>query len=208
MVHMGVYREQVLPRVINKVCGTKEMQVMRAKTVQGLHGTVVEIGFGSGLNVPVYPQEVTTVYAVEPATVATKLAQQRIAVSPVRIEHVGLEGESIPLADDSCDGALSTFTLCTIPDVQQALTEVRRVLRPGGAFHFLEHGRSPDAKVQTWQRRIEPIQKRLFDGCHLTRDIAALVEAAGFRIERMTAEYAPGPKPFSWHTQGVAIALD
>jgi ubiquinone/menaquinone biosynthesis C-methylase UbiE len=129
-------------------------------------------------------------------------------VSPVAIEHIGLEGESIALADDSCDGALSTFTLCTIPDVEQALAEVRRVLRPGGAFHFLEHGRSPDAKVRTWQRRIEPIQKRLCDGCHLTRDIAALIEAAGFRIERMTAEYAGGPKPFSWHTQGVAIAPD
>lgn len=202
---MGIYREQVLPRVLNRVCGTKPMQAMRAKTVAGLSGTVVEIGFGSGLNIPVYPSEVTKVYAVEPASVSTKLAQQRIAASPVRIEHVGLDGQSIPLDDDSCDHALSTFTLCTIADVNQALAEIRRVVRPGGRFHFLEHGRSPDAKVEKWQHRLEPMQKRLFDGCHLTRDIAAIVEAAGFTIEKLETGYAPGPKPFSWHTDGVAI---
>ena len=203
---MGIYRNQVLPRVLDKICGTAQMQDMRTHAVQGLSGTVVEIGFGSGLNVPVYPPEIHTVYAVEPAAVATKLAAQRIAMSPVRIRHVGLQGESIPLDDDSCDCALSTFTLCTIPDVNQALAELRRVMRPGGRFHFLEHGRSPDAKVVKWQRRLEPMQKRLFGGCHLTRDIPSLLEGAGFTIERLETSYGPGPKPFSWHTEGTAVA--
>lgn len=202
---MGLYREHILPHLIDRACGTAELRRWRASVVQGLAGTVVEIGFGSGLNIAAYPTDVSVVYAVEPAAVARRLAERRIAESPVRIEHVGLRGESIPLDDNSCDCALSTFTLCTIPDVEQALAEVRRVLRPGGRFHFLEHGRSPDASVATWQRRIEPIQKRLADGCHLTRDPAELVRAAGFELERVDSRYASGPKAWSWFTEGVAV---
>jgi SAM-dependent methyltransferase len=171
----------------------------------GLAGTVVEIGFGSGLNMPAYPPEVHVVYAVEPAATARRLAERRIADSPVRVEHISLSGESIPLEDGSCDGALSTFTLCTIPDVEVALAEVRRVLRPGGRFHFLEHGLSPDASIARWQRRLEPVQKRLADGCHLTRDPTVLVRAAGFEIERVESRYASGPKPWAWFTEGAAI---
>jgi ubiquinone/menaquinone biosynthesis C-methylase UbiE len=171
----------------------------------GLSGTVVEIGFGSGLNLPAYPPEVRLVYAVEPAMTARRLAEERIAASHVHVEHIALRGESIPLDDDSCDGALSTFTLCTIPRVEAALAEVRRVLRPGGRFHFLEHGRSPDPSVATWQRRLEPLQKRLADGCHLTRDPSELVRAAGFEIERVESRYATGPKPWTWLTEGAAI---
>jgi len=122
----------------------------------------------------------------------------------VTVEHVGLDGQQIPLDDDSCDAALSTFTLCTIPDVVAALAELRRVVRPGGRFHFLEHGRSPDVKVATWQRRLEPVQKRLADGCHLTRDPAALVSEAGFELEQVSSRYASGPKPWVWFTEGVA----
>ncbi len=202
---MAWYRERILPHLIDRACGTAELRDWRASVVRGLAGTVVEIGFGSGLNVSVYPPEVTKVYAVEPAAVARKIAEDRIAASPVVIEHVGLRGESIPLDDDSCDGALSTFTLCTIPDVEQALADVRRVLRPGGRLHFLEHGGSPDASVARWQRRIEPVQKRVADGCHLTRDPAALVAAAGFELERVESRYARGPRPWSWFTEGVAL---
>jgi ubiquinone/menaquinone biosynthesis C-methylase UbiE len=177
----------------------------RRKVTSGLSGRVVEIGFGSGLNVPEYPPEVDLVYAVEPALVARRLAEKRVDASPVRVEHVGLRGEQLPLDDASCDGALSTFTLCTIPDVDQAIAEVYRVLRPGGRFHFLEHGLAPDAKVRSWQHRIEPVQKRLADGCHLTRDAAALVVAAGFELEEVESRYARGPKPWSYFTAGQAV---
>lgn len=201
---MGLYREHILPHLVDRACGTPELRRWRARVADGLVGTVVEIGFGSGLNVDAYPSDVTLVYAVEPAAVARRLAERRIAASNVRVEHIGLRGEAIPLDDDSCDSALSTFTLCTIPDVQRALAELRRVLRPGGRFHFLEHGLSPDSSVAAWQRRLEPMQKRLADGCHLTRDAAELVQAAGFELERIDARYARGPKPWSWLTEGVA----
>lgn len=202
---MGWYRERVLPHLIDRACGTSELQVWRKRVVQGLSGAVVEIGFGSGLNVAWYPPEISVVYAVEPASVARRLAEQRIADSPVKVEHVGLRGEEIPLDDDSCDSALSTFTLCTIPDVERALAEVRRVLRPGGRLHFLEHGLSPDASTAKWQHRIEPLQKRVADGCHLTRDPAQLVRDAGFQVEQVESRYARGPKPWSWFTEGVAV---
>jgi ubiquinone/menaquinone biosynthesis C-methylase UbiE len=202
---VGFYREHILPRLVDRTCGTGELRRWRKQVTAGLSGTVVEIGFGSGLNMPAYPPEVHLVYAVEPALTARRLAEERIAESHVHVEHVALRGESIPLDDASCDGALSTFTLCTIPDVNAALAEVRRVLRPGGRFHFLEHGLSPHQKVATWQRRIEPIQKRVADGCHLTRDPAELVRAAGFEIDRVESRYAKGPKPWNWLTEGAAI---
>jgi ubiquinone/menaquinone biosynthesis C-methylase UbiE len=202
---MGFYREHVLPRVVDRACGTEELERWRARVTEGLAGTLVEIGFGSGLNVPVYPAAVTDVYAVEPALTARRLAETRVAESHVTVHHVGLRGEEIPLDRDSCDGALSTFTLCTIPGVEQALAEVRRVVRPGGRLHFLEHGRSPDAGVRAWQHRIEPVQKLLADGCHLTRDPVELVEAAGFEMERVESRYGRGPKPWTWFTEGEAV---
>jgi len=182
------------------------MERWRARATEGLHGRIVEIGFGSGLNVPVYPATVTEVLAVEPAQVARDRAAERIAASLATVTHVGLDGQVLPIEDDSCDGALSTFTLCTIPDVGAALAELRRVLKPGGRLHFLEHGRAPDPKVRTWQHRIEPVQKRLADGCHLTRDPVAMVEAAGFTMVHHDSRYAKGPKPWTWMTTGIAAA--
>jgi ubiquinone/menaquinone biosynthesis C-methylase UbiE len=202
---VGVYREHVLPRLVDRACGSRELQRWRKQATEGLFGTVVEIGFGSGLNMPAYPPEVKLVLAVEPAATARRLAERRIADSPVRVEHIALRGESIPLEDGSCDGALSTFTLCTIADVEGALAEVRRVLRPGGRFHFLEHGLSPDTSIARWQRRLEPLQNRLADGCHLTRDPTELVRDAGFEIERVESRYANGPKPWTWFTEGAAL---
>ena len=128
------------------------MERWRSKVTGGLKGRVVEVGFGSGLNIEHYPGEVDIVLAVEPAAVARRLARQRIAASSVPIEHIGLDGQSIPLDDGSCDCALATFTLCTVPDARQVLAELRRVLKPGGSFHFLEHGLSPDESVARWQR--------------------------------------------------------
>ncbi|MEL7210258.1 MAG: class I SAM-dependent methyltransferase, partial [Actinomycetota bacterium] len=126
-----------------------------------------------------------------------------VAASPVEVEHVALRGEELPLDDDSCDGALSTFTLCTIPDVDRALAELRRVVRPGGRLHFLEHGLAPDPGIARWQHRIDPVQKRVADGCHLTRDPVELVERAGFTVERAESRFARGPKPWSWFTEAV-----
>jgi SAM-dependent methyltransferase len=204
-VGVGFYREHVLPHLVDRACGTPELHRWRERAAAGLSGTVVEIGFGSGLNVPAYPAEVHHVYAVEPAMTARRLAAGRIAASDVVVEHIGLRGESIPLDDASCDGALCTFTLCTIPDVEAALAEVRRVLRPGGRFHFLEHGLAPDPGVARWQRRLEPVQKRVADGCHLTRDPVGLVRRAGFEVERAESRYVRGPKPWSWFTEGAAL---
>ena len=203
---MGLYREHVLPRLVDRACGTADLERWRQQVTAGLSGTVVEIGFGSGLNMPAYPDTVRLVYAVEPAPVALRLADRRITESGIPVEHVALHGETIPLGDASCDGALSTFTLCTIPDVEQALTEIRRVLRPGGRFHFLEHGLSPEEPVARWQRRLEPAQKLFAGGCHLTRQPDELVAAAGFTIERADSRYASGPKPWVWFTAGVALA--
>ena len=143
---MGLYGEQVLPRVINAVCGLKTVEPLRSRVCEGLEGNVVEIGFGSGLNVPFYPAAVTGVSAVEPAGVGWKLAQTRVSESSVPVQRSGLDGQSLPFADESYDSALSTWTLCTIPDVAAALAEIRRVLKPGGTLHFLEHGLAPDEK--------------------------------------------------------------
>lgn len=202
---MGIYRERVLPHLIDRVCGNRAMHPWRVEAADGLAGRVVEVGFGSGLNQPHYPDDVEVVLAVEPAAAARRLAGRHVGASTVPVEHVGLDGQALPLDDASCDAALCTFTLCTVPDPARVLAELHRVLRPGGRFHFLEHGLAPEPSVAAWQRRIEPWQKRLADGCHLTRDATALVEEAGFTLERHRQAYARGPKPWSWFTVGVAV---
>jgi ubiquinone/menaquinone biosynthesis C-methylase UbiE len=200
---VGVYREHVVPRLVDLACGVADFDRWRARVAQGLKGTVVEIGFGSGHNVPHYPSEVEMVLAVEPARLARRLAADRVEASAVPVEHVGLDGQDIPLDDGSCDAALFTFTLCTVPDPTKALAEIHRVLRPGGTVHFLEHGLSPDPDVARWQHRLDPVQKRLADGCHLTRDAPTLVEAAGFAMESSEQRYGRGPKPWTWLSLGV-----
>lgn len=201
---MGFYEAQILPRFTDLALSGREFTQMRQRATAGLEGEVLEIGFGSGRNVPHYPPGVTRVLAIEPATVGRKLAAKRLAASPVSIEHVGLDGEDIPLQDNSLDHVLTTWTLCTIPDVQRALTEARRVLRPGGMIHFVEHGRSPDVKVAQWQDRLTPLQRRLFGGCHLNRPIDRLLVDAGFELIRVTNHYARGPKPLGYMFEGVA----
>jgi SAM-dependent methyltransferase len=201
---VSLYREQVVPRLVDLACGLPGFNSWRVQATQGLAGCVVEIGFGSGLNVPHYPSDVDEILAVEPAMVARRMAQPRVAASPVSVEYVGLDGQQIPLDTASCDAALFTFTLCTVPDPAMALTELRRVVRPGGTVHFLEHGLSPDANVVAWQRRIEPLHRRLAGGCRLTRDPTTLIERAGFVMERNQQRYARGFKYSSWLTVGVA----
>lgn len=204
---MGIYDERVLPRIINLACNVKPLRQHRQRVCAGLHGRVLEVGFGSGLNIPFYPPEVSAVEAIEPADTGWSLAGKRLGATGVPIERKGLDGQSLPLPDDSCDAALSTFTLCTIPDVDAALREIRRVLKPGGQLHFLEHGLAPDESVRRWQHRLEPMQKRLFGGCHLTRPVAELVTKAGFTITEIDTFYEKSaPKPWGAASLGVAVA--
>ena len=194
---MGFYCEQVVPRIINAACGTKAVEPLRRRVCEGLAGEVVEIGFGSGLNVPFYPAAVTRVTAVEPSDVGWKLATERLRAATVPVRRSGLDGQSLPFADDSYDAALSTWTLCTIPDVGAALREVRRVLKPGGTLYFLEHGLAPDEAVRRWQRRLDPLQGRLAGGCHFTRPIVDLLTAQGFTIGELDVFYEKGAPKFA-----------
>lgn len=203
---MSFYSDRVLPLVITRTCGTPTLNGLRTRACEPLSGRVVEIGFGSGFNVGRYPNAVTAVAAVEPSDAGWRLGASRVASSTVPIERSGLDGERLPFDDDSFDSALSTFTLCTIPDLDAALAELRRVVRPGGVFAFLEHGTAPDPGPRKWQRRIEPFQKRFGGGCHLTRDLPAAIAASGWNLVEVDAFYADKtPKPFGALVLGSAI---
>ncbi|WP_280236256.1 class I SAM-dependent methyltransferase [Nocardia cyriacigeorgica] len=203
---MGIYNDRVVPRLVEVACGMKANDTLRERVCGGLSGRVVEIGFGSGLNVPFYPPTVQTVSAVEPADLGWKLAAKRVAAATVPIERAGLDGQSLPFADNSFDAAVSTWTMCTIPDIDAALAEIRRVLVPGGTLHFVEHGLAPDRRVQRWQHRLDPIQNVVAGGCHLDRDIRGLIERSGFEIRDIEVFYGGRPKFMVAQTLGVAVS--
>ena len=189
----------MLPRAIDVMLGTKAFgREIRDATCAGLHGDVIELGFGSGLNVPYYPPEVTGVWTVDPSVVGMKLAQKRITASPVPVHGGGLDGGRLDFSDDRFDAVLSTMTLCTIPDAAGALGEVRRVLKPGASLHFAEHGLAPDDKVARFQHRFDPWQQRFAGGCHLARDMRALISDAGLEIEELETRFIKGPKAWSY----------
>lgn len=201
---MGLYVDRVLPRITNVVLANPEFKKVRQRVAAGLAGEILEVGFGSGLNVPFYPSEVRRVLAVDPATAGRKLAAKRVAASTVPVEYVGLAGEDLPLESESVDQVLITWTMCTIPAVERALSEMRRVLRPGGEVHFAEHGRSPDPKVALWQDRLNPLQRVWAGGCNLNRPIDCLVTDAGFELTRLENFYVKGPKSTGYMYEGVA----
>lgn len=200
---MGWWAQHAVPRINNKTLDTGEVREWRPRVCSGLRGDIAEIGFGSGLNVPHYPSAVTGVWAVEPSDVAWGLAQPRVAASSVPVVRAGLDGAALDLPDERFDAVLSTFTFCTIPDLDAALAEVLRVLRPGGALHFLDHGLSPEEPVARWQNRLTPVNKRIADGCHLNRSIPEYVSRSGLHVETLESFYGKGPKPLAYAFLGV-----
>lgn len=204
---MGFYDERVLPHVINLVMNTKQTRRIRSRVCADLEGDVLEIGFGTGHNLPYLPGGVTRLLAVEPAGRSVGLAADRIRSAAVPVEVVGLDGQRLPLGDASVDAVLCTWSLCTIPDPVAAVREAARVLRPGGSFHFVEHGLAPDEGVRRWQHRLNGLQRRIGGGCNLDRDIAGIVEAGGLRITTLDRYYGVGePKPYAAMYEGVATA--
>jgi ubiquinone/menaquinone biosynthesis C-methylase UbiE len=201
---MGWYRDQILPRAIDLALRGGEFTRLRARVAAGLAGQVLEIGFGSGLNIPYYPASLERVQAIDPAAVGRKLAAKRAAVCPVPIDYIGTDAQTLPADDASVDSVLSTWTLCTIPDASRALAEIRRVLRPGGALHFIEHGLAPDPAVARLQHRLTPFQHRAFGGCHLNRRIDQLVAAAGLELTRIDTYYMKGPRALGYTFEGIA----
>jgi ubiquinone/menaquinone biosynthesis C-methylase UbiE len=204
---MGFYVDQLLPRLQDKLMARKSMREVRARVCEGLEGSVLEVGFGTGLNAPYYPPKLTKIVAIEPSRVCMRIAERRIARSAVPVDYGGLTGEALDLPSGEFDAVLSTWTLCTIPNLQAALAEMRRVLKPGGSFHFVEHGYAPDPKVARWQERIEPLWKPLAGGCHLTRHISDEIGKAGFGIEKVETYYFKGePKSMGYTYEGRAIS--
>jgi len=204
---VGLYKEQILPRLQDKVMRRKGTREVRQRVCSGLVGDVLEVGFGTGLNLPYYPVEVSRIFAVEPSRVCMRLAEDRIARANIPVDLAGLTGEHLDLLTASFDAIVSTWTMCTIPNLDEALNEMRRVLKPGGTFHFVEHGHAPDDKTALWQRRIEPLHMTLTGGCHLTRDVPDYLDRAGFHIEHLDCYYFEGePKPFGYTFEGIASA--
>jgi ubiquinone/menaquinone biosynthesis C-methylase UbiE len=203
---MGLYGEHVVPRLVDVGCGLKAVVPLRRRVCAGLAGDVLEIGFGSGHNVPFYPAAVTQVDAVEPSDVAWKLAAKRLEGTTIPVRRSGLDGQSLPFADASHDAALSTWTLCTIPDVRAALRELRRVLKPGGELHFVEHGLAPDPGVVRWQRRGNRINRAL-SGCVLDTDVRALLDRSPLTVAQLSEYYEEGaPRPSGFMYEGRAVA--
>ena len=202
---MKFYDEKILPHLIDFACGMGQVMKTRAQVVPQASGRVLEIGIGTGLNLGFYDADkVSTIVGVDPAAQMQSLARQRAAAIDIPVEMIALELGQIQAADASFDSIVCTFTLCTIPDPLAALQEMRRVLKPGGQFLFGEHGRAPDLKVRVWQDRLTPLWRPLAGGCHLNRDIPALLKAGGFRLREVHSRYLQGPRPLTWVWHGWA----
>ncbi|MBB6342311.1 ubiquinone/menaquinone biosynthesis C-methylase UbiE [Pseudomonas fluvialis] len=201
----ALYERHVLPHLIDYACGMGAVMKTRAQVVPLAEGEVLEIGIGSGLNLSFYdPARVRRIVGVDPSADMQKLARQRAEQISIPVEMIALELGQIQAEDARFDSIVCTFTLCTIPDAVAALREMRRVLKPGGKLLFSEHGLAPDASVVRWQHRLTPVWKPLAGGCHLNRDIPALLEAGGFTIGQLETSYLKGPRPMTWVYRGWA----
>ena len=190
---MGFYENRIMPRIVDIGCGTNPISKQREKITPAAAGRVLEIGFGSGRNLPFYDgAKVEKLWGLEPSETMRRLAAKRVEESPIDVEFLGLSGEEIPLEKGVADTVLVTYSLCTIPDASKALREMARVLKPGGRLLFCEHGLAPDAPIQKWQGRIAPLWGYLFGGCRLNRNIPLLIEEAGWKIEKLETMYLPG----------------
>jgi SAM-dependent methyltransferase len=203
---MSFYKEHVYPHLVDALGNPKPIAEIRQHIIPLAEGEVLEIGVGSGVNFPHYDSaRVNKIYALEPNPGMLRRAYEQRSKTRIRIEFLDLPGERIPLEDKSVDTVVSTFTLCTIPGVTDAIQGLARVLKPNGKFIFFEHGLSPDDAVQRWQKRTEPLFRWAFEGCHVTRNIPALIAQGGFKIARMDTGYlAPFPKSASYCFWGVA----
>lgn len=203
---MGLYGKHVLPRLVHLACGAKPLMRQREKVVPAAAGEVLEVGIGSGLNLPYYdPEQVSRVIGLDPSPEMTGRAIHAAATAPFEVRFLSSPAEEIPLESGSVDTAVLTWTLCTIPDPGAALRQVARVLRPDGRLLFCEHGLAPDEGVRRWQHRMTPLWRRLGGGCHLNRDIPALLERSGFRIAALETMYIPGWRPACFNYWGTAL---
>ncbi len=202
---MGFYAKYVLPRLIDVAMRNQETARLRAAWIPHARGDVLEVGIGSGLNLPFYSPEVQRVYGVDPSVELGRLARERAAGGSTRVEFLSQSAEEpLPLANASMDTVVLTWTLCSIPNAPNALREMKRVLKPSGRLIFLEHGRAPDPGVAVWQDRLTPFWKRFTGGCHLNRRVDELITEAGFQIADLKTCYLPGPRPMSYTYQGFA----
>ena len=202
---MGIYAKHVLPHLLNLAMKNPDTARLRSEWIPKARGDVLEIGIGSGLNLPFYTGDVQRVYGVDPSPQLQKMARKTAASLPLEVEFLLQPAEHrLPLAPESIDTVVFTWTLCSIPDTETALREISRVLKRDGRVIFLEHGRAPDVTVVRWQDRLTPMWKRVAGGCHLNRKIDALLENGGFAIAELTRGYLPGPRPMTYTYQGVA----
>ena len=202
---MNLYEQYVLPRLIDMVCGMGDVMKARSRIVPQAVGEVLEIGLGTGLNLPFYrPDRVVSIMGVDPAAQMQALAARRAAACTIPVDMIAVDIQGIHAADDRFDTLVMTFTLCSIADPFPALREMRRVLKPGGRLLFCEHGLAPDESVRRWQQRVTPLWRPLAGGCHLNRDIPQLLRESGFRIGDLSSEYLPGPRPLTYIYSGWA----
>jgi ubiquinone/menaquinone biosynthesis C-methylase UbiE len=202
---MSFYARRVLPHIINLAMKNKDLTRLRGAWVPQARGEVLEVGIGSGLNLPFYSSEVARVYGIEPSVALQEMARRRAAVGRTRVEFLSQSAEEVlPVADKSVDTIVMTWTLCSIPDAPRALAQMKRVLKADGRLLFIEHGRSPDAGVVAWQDRLTPVWKKIGGGCHLNRKVDELLTTAGFVIAELKTSYLPGPRPMTYTYQGFA----